>query len=60
MYEKGKAAPEILRSCCCDFSADTGYWKEGAATLALGNGESEGEGSDMLKYIFAALVVPKS
>ena len=37
-----------------------GYWKEGGVTSVLGKGEPAGEGSDRLKYILAAFVVPKS
>ena len=33
---------------------------DGGVTFVLGNGLSAGDGSDILKYIFAAFVVPKS
>lgn len=40
-------------------AVSTVYWKDGGVTFVFGKIES-GEGLDMLKYIFAAFVVPKS
>ena len=40
--------------------AADGYSNDGGLTGAEGNGVSVGDGSDILKYIFAAFVVPKS
>jgi len=48
-----KANKHLLCKCLFHLNA-------GGVTLVSANFESSGEGSDMLKYILAALVVPKS